>query len=166
MLPKKITIRGKSPETASAKLCVSELPGPSANINLVTLVHTLIKGVMLLVIGRITDIFGRRWFLIGGQILCGLGSVICALAPNVNILIGGTVVLALGGAVQPLYPLYFQEIVPQKYRGLGQAVATVSIFPFLAFGPAIGRSLVVNTALRWRYVIFTAASCWSRHNLA
>lgn len=107
---------------------------------------------MFLLIGRISDIFGRRWFLIGGQLICSIGSIICALAPTVNVLIGGTVLLALGGSCQPLYPLLCQEIVPNKYRGWSQAAITVAVFPFMGFGPAIGRSLVTNTVLGWRCV--------------
>ncbi|KAH8887258.1 MFS general substrate transporter [Thozetella sp. PMI_491] len=124
--------------------------GPDSNISLVPLLHTLLKGVGLLLIGRLTDIFGRRWFLIGGQILCGVGSIPCAMSQNVGVLIGGTVILAIGGSVQPLYPLYCQEIVPNKYRPLSQAFLTLCILPFFGFGPVIGRLLVQNTALGWR----------------
>jgi MFS family permease len=124
--------------------------GPDPNISLVPLLHTLLKGVGLLLVGRLTDIFGRRWFLIGGQILCGVGSIPCALSKDVSVLIGGTVILAIGGSIQPLYALYCQEIVPNKYRPLSQAILTVCILPFFGFGPVIGRLLVQNTALGWR----------------
>ncbi|KAK8868407.1 siderophore iron transporter [Apiospora arundinis] len=136
--------------------------GPDSNINLVPLLHTLLKGVGLLVVGRLTDIFGRRCFLIGGQILCGVGSIPCALSGNVNSLLAGTVVLALGGSVQPLYPLYCQVIVPNRFRALSQATITLCILPFFGFGPVLGRLLVQNTALGWRATYWiNAAFCFA-----
>jgi MFS family permease len=112
----------------------------------------MVKGVMLLVVGRLSDILGRRWFLIGGQSVAIIGSIISALAPNVEVLIGGTVLIAFGGSVALLFPLLCQEIVPNKYRGYSQALITLAALPFLGFGPVIGRSLVNTTSLGWRSV--------------
>ena len=64
--------------------------------------------------------------------------------------IGGTVLVALSGAVSNLYPMLVQELVPNKYRGYGQAAVTFAVFPTLGFGPLIARSLVAHTALSWR----------------
>jgi MFS family permease len=105
---------------------------------------------MLLVVGRISDLVGRRWFLIGGQVITIIGSIISALAPTVEVLIGGTVLVAFGGSVALLYPLLCQEMVPNKYRGYSQAAITLAALPFLGFGPAVGRTLVATTTLGWR----------------
>ncbi|CAK7224010.1 hypothetical protein SBRCBS47491_005403 [Sporothrix bragantina] len=126
--------------------------GPSTNISMVSLVLTLIKGVLILIYGTLSDAFGRRWFLILGQLLSGVGSVISAKAPSVDVLVGGTAIIALGGASQPLYPLFVQEIVPNKYRGIGQAVITGSVLTFIGFGPLIGRTLVNHDPSGWRWV--------------
>lgn len=40
------------------------------------------------VVGRLSDIFGRRWFFIGGQIIGVLGCIVCAKATSVPMLIG------------------------------------------------------------------------------
>lgn len=64
--------------------------GPSPNIILVPIVKTLGGGVGVLLVGRLGDIFGRRWFLIGGQGLGLIGAVIGATATNVNVLMGST----------------------------------------------------------------------------
>jgi MFS family permease len=113
----------------------------------------MIKGVLLLVVGRLSDLVGRRWFLIIGQTVATAGSIISALAPTVEVLIGGTVLIAIGGSVALLYPLLCQEMVPNKYRAYSQALITVTCFPFLGFGAAIGRTLVNTTSLGWRSVL-------------
>src|SRR5690606_40778441 len=50
-----------------------------------------------LIIGPVSDRYGRRPVLLGGLVLFFVGSVICMLAPNVAVLNAGRVVQALGG---------------------------------------------------------------------
>lgn len=64
--------------------------GPSSNIILVPVTKTLGQGVAIILVGRLGDIFGRRWFLIGGQALGAIGSIIGATATSVNVLMGST----------------------------------------------------------------------------
>lgn len=126
------------------------MSGPSPHYTLISLTKTLVGGVCLLIVGRISDIVGRRWFLIGGQAIGLIGSIVCALATSVDMVIGGTVLAGIAGAVETLYPLLIQEIVPNKYRGWGQAAITLGVFPTIGFGPIIARTLVAKTALSWR----------------
>lgn len=69
---------------------INEDIGPSPNIILVPIVKTLGGGVGVLLVGRLGDIFGRRWFLIGGQCLGLIGAIMGATAKNVNVLMGST----------------------------------------------------------------------------
>ncbi|CAM1509715.1 Fc.00g000500.m01.CDS01 [Cosmosporella sp. VM-42] len=64
--------------------------GPSKNIILVPVTKTLGQGVAVILVGCLGDIFGRRWFLIGGQALGAIGSIIGALSTNVNTLMAST----------------------------------------------------------------------------
>ncbi|MFA7670371.1 MAG: MFS transporter, partial [Burkholderiaceae bacterium] len=50
-----------------------------------------------LVIGPISDRYGRRPVLLGGLIMFVLGSVVCMLAPSIGVLNVGRVIQALGG---------------------------------------------------------------------
>lgn len=74
--------------------------GPDPNFALIPVVKTLCGGVGLLLMGRLSDIFGRRWFMITGQIMAIIGTIICATAKNIKTVIGGTVFIGLAGAVQ------------------------------------------------------------------
>lgn len=125
--------------------------GPSADYYLITLVFTLVTGVLLLVVGRLSDIVGRRYFMIGGQLIGIIGSIVCARANSINMVIGGTVLSACAGSVQTLYPLLIQELVPNKYRSWGLAAIAMGVFPTIGGGPIIARAFVQNTELSWRY---------------
>lgn len=126
--------------------------GPSPNIYLVSLVYTLFTGVLHLFFSRLSDILGRRYFLVGGQLFGVLGSIICAKGNSVNVVIGGSVLAGIGGATALLYPIIIHELIPNKHRHWAQAAVTLSVFPTLGFGPAIARTMVAHTSMGWRGV--------------
>lgn len=126
--------------------------GPSPNVYLISLMYTLFTGVLNLFFARLSDIIGRRYFLVGGQLFGVLGSIICAKGTNVNMLIGGSVLAGIGGAVGMLYPVIVHELLPNKYRHWGQAAITLSVMPTLGFGPAIARTMIAHTSVGWRGV--------------
>lgn len=126
--------------------------GPSPNIYLISLVYTLFTGVLHLFFSRLSDILGRRYFLIGGQLVGVIGSVICATGSTVNVVVGGSVLAGIGGAAQLLYPIIIHELIPNKHRHWGQAAVTLSVLPTLGFGPAIARTMIAQTRMGWRGV--------------
>ncbi|CAK7202067.1 hypothetical protein SEUCBS139899_004787 [Sporothrix eucalyptigena] len=128
--------------------------GPSPNIYLVSMTFTLVSGVMLLIVGRLSDIVGRRYFMMFAQVLSLVGSIISARANTVNVVIGGTVLSAFAGGAQQLYPMLVQELVPNKYRFYSQAAITLSILPTIGFGTAIARAFVANEHMGWRWCYY------------
>lgn len=117
---------------------------------------TLVSGVLLLVVGRISDVVGRRYFLIGGQVFSVIGSIVAATAKDIETVIGGTVLIGVAGAGQQLYPLLVQELVPNKHRGLAQGAISIGVLPTLGFGPAIARSFIQSGA-GWRWIYWLNA---------
>lgn len=128
--------------------------GPSSNIYLISLMMTLFMGVLHLFFSRLSDILGRRYFLIGGLTFAVVGSLVCALGNTVNILVGGSVLTGIGSAASLLYPVIVHELIPNKHRHWGQAIITLGVLPTLGFGPAIARAMVAHTAVGWRGVFW------------
>ncbi|CAK7218972.1 hypothetical protein SCUCBS95973_003663 [Sporothrix curviconia] len=106
----------------------------------------------LLVVGRLGDILGRRYFLIGGQVFGVVGAAICAKATSINMLVAGAAIYGVACTTQLTYPFVVQELVPNKHRGIGQAVITFAVLPFAGFGSIIARDLIKYSALGWRWV--------------
>jgi MFS family permease len=62
--------------------------GPDPLFVWVSLVYNVTLSVCLVLVGRLSDIFGRRYFFIGGQVIAVLGCIVCAKATSVPMLIG------------------------------------------------------------------------------
>ncbi|KXL43763.1 hypothetical protein M433DRAFT_5374 [Acidomyces richmondensis BFW] len=124
--------------------------GPSKNISWVALSYTLGLAVGFLLVGRLSDIFGRRWFFIGGNFLAVICGILGAVAKNINTVIGGNVLGGLAGAVQISFTVAIAELVPNKHRPLWVSGIFFSSFEVAAFGPVIAQVLVTNTKPGWR----------------
>jgi SP family galactose:H+ symporter-like MFS transporter len=96
--------------------------------------------------------FGRKWSLIIAAMMFVAGSLVCALAPSIGVLIAGRVVLGLAiGVAAFVAPLYLSESAPEEVRGsmisLYQLMITIGIF--LAF---ISDSLLSYSG-NWRVML-------------
>jgi MFS family permease len=125
--------------------------GPSANITWVALAYTLGLSVGFLIIGRLSDIFGRRWFFVGGNFLGLIGSIIGSTAKEVDDLIGANTFNGLAGAVQISFTVAIAELVPNKHRPFWVVGIFFSSFQIACFGPVIVQAMVQNTAAGWRW---------------
>lgn len=68
--------------------------------------------------GRLADRLGRRRLILVGAVIFFVGSLIMAVAPNVEVLIVGRIVDGVGvGFASVVGPLYLSEISPPKIRG-------------------------------------------------
>ena len=114
----------------------------TSNAYLVTL------GSLLLIGGSLGDIFGERRVFAFGIVAFGLTSIVCAVAPTIEILVAGRALQGVAGAL--LTPAALAVIVatfPQAERG--KAVGTWTawggigvVFGPILGGPARGRGLV------------------------
>jgi MFS family permease len=124
--------------------------------------------VSLTIIGRVSDIFGRRWVFIGGAACGVIGSIVCATAQNINSLIGGTVIIGLGAATQLSYYYVMGELVPMKYRLAGNAFCYLFTVPGSGIAPAVANSFILyHPSVGWRgcyYILIgvntLALLCW------
>lgn len=124
--------------------------GPDPNYIWIALVYTLTLAIGLLLVGRLSDLFGRRWFFILGSILALIGCIVSATATSIPILIGGTVLIGFASASQLSYPFVLGELIPFKHRFVSLAFLFCWAVPFSGFGPAISYAFVQHTKHTWR----------------
>jgi EmrB/QacA subfamily drug resistance transporter len=116
--------------------------------------YNIVFAAFLVVCGRLADLLGRRRSYVGGIALFTLASCCCAAAPNVEILVAGRVVQAVGSAL--LVPASLALVVeahPEDRRahaiGLWGATAAVAA----GLGPPIGGALVQLGDWRWAFLV-------------
>jgi len=117
----------------------------------VALVWALSSSVAYTLIGRLSDIFGRRWFFIVFNTLGLIGAIVGATANNVNTLIAASTLNGFAASGQLSFPIFIAELVPNRARGPVNSAIIFSTLPFGVFGPVIARSLIEDTAQRWRW---------------
>ena len=125
--------------------------GGSPNINWVATVWTLGSCIGFLLVGRLSDIFGRKWMVMGTAVLSLIGCIIGSCAQSVDMLIGANLLNGLAAAGQLSFGITMGELVPNKHRGAVVTVCFLSSLPFAVFGPVIARSFINNTVSRWRW---------------
>lgn len=116
--------------------------------------YTLAIGVSCLIWGRLSDIFGRRWFFIGGNALSLIGSILGATSQNVTTLIWGQVFIGLSFPAQLSFSIALAELIPNSYRGHMNGLLFLAAVPFSTFGPVIARQVQENTSQGWRWAYY------------
>ena len=103
--------------------------------------------------GVLADIFGRKKIIIATAIMFILGSVFCAIAPNIYVLILSRMLVGFAvGIVNFIVPLYLSEISPKNLRG-----TIVSLYQW-AITAGILFSYLINGAFaaaiyNWRWML-------------
>ncbi|KAK1771568.1 fungal trichothecene efflux pump [Phialemonium atrogriseum] len=133
--------------------------GPSPYISWVNIARTLALSFTYTILGRLSDLFGRRWFFIGGNCVAMIGIIVSATAQNVNTLIVGAAVYGLGETVQLSFNVAIGELVPNKYRPMVLSFIFLTNAPIATFGPIMSRKLISNPNLGWRWCYYINIIC-------
>ena len=136
---------------APVLLQINVAVGPSPNIIWMALVYTLGLAIGLTLVGRLTDLFGRRWFFIGGTLLGCLGAIVCSTAKTLPVLIGGQTLVGLSACTGYSYAFVMGELVPLKWRFVWNAAVFAFSIPTAGFGSAVSTAFILYTKQGWRW---------------
>ena len=116
--------------------------------------YALVFASLMLLGGTLADRFGRRRLMVAGIVIFGLGSLMCALASGIAVVIAGRAVMGLGAAAcEPGTLSVIRQLYPERgarARALGGWSAVSGLA--LALGPVVGGLLV--GAGDWRSVFW------------
>jgi EmrB/QacA subfamily drug resistance transporter len=133
---------------------VTDLEGSQTGYTWVVVATLLAMTATTPIWGKLADLFSKKLLVQSALVIYSLGSLIAALAPSMEVLIGARVVQGLGvGGLTALVQVVIASMVSPRERGrysgyIGAvfAAATVS-------GPLIG-GLIVDSPLGWRGCFF------------
>ena len=99
--------------------------------------------------GRVSDFFGVRRVFALGLLGFAAGGLVCALAPNLPVLVAGRIVQGIGGAAVPaLATVSVAKVLPPGERGGALGLVASSVGVGSAVGPVAGG--LVGQLAGWR----------------
>src|SRR4051794_17427256 len=117
-------------------------------------IYLLTSAVATPLFGRLADTHGRRPVLFGGIAVFLAGSVVCAAAPGMGVLIAGRAVQGLGaGAVQPVSLTVVGDLYSVAERARVQGYLASVWGMSAVVGPAIGGLLSQYGSWRWIFLV-------------
>jgi len=136
----------------------------------VVLAYLLAITTLIVSVGRIGDLLGRKRLLLTGVFLFALASVLCGLAPTLWWLIGARALQGLGAAIMMALAMAFvAETVPKATTGRAIGLLGTMSAIGTALGPSLGGLLItgygwpaiflinlplglITLVLTWRYL--------------
>ena len=116
--------------------------------------YMIANSCLILMSGWLENLLGRKRFL---KVFIGiftLGSLICAMAPNLNIMVLGRLIQGIGGGpMTPLAQSILLAAFPQDKRGIAMSLYGIAVMVFAILGPTFGGFIVDNADWQWIYLV-------------
>jgi EmrB/QacA subfamily drug resistance transporter len=129
-----------------------ELHTSQSAVTWVLTAYLLSASVMTPILGRVGDIYGKKWVFVGALAALAVGSVLAAVAPSLAVLIVARVIQGVGGGMLPLgFGIIRDEFPAGKVAGAVGVLAAL-----IAVGGSLGIVLagpIVN-ALNWHWLFW------------
>lgn len=104
--------------------------------------------------GKLSIILGRKWTMVVAILIFQGGSLMCALANSMNVLIGGRVMAGIGGAgVNSGVFVIVSEVVPINKRPMALSLLGIIFAIASVLGPLIGGAFTSNVTWRWAFYL-------------
>lgn len=153
----------------SLSMLLSSLGTSIANVGLPSLTHAfnasfqqvqwvvvayLLAITSLIVsVGRLGDLMGRKRLLLAGIALFTIASALCGAAPTLNMLIAARALQGLGAAIMMALTMAFvSETVSKEKTGSAMGLLGTMSAVGTALGPSMGGILIAG--LNWRAIFF------------
>lgn len=126
--------------------------GPDIRYTWITISWNLGGAMFVTVGGRLSDIFGRRWFFITGGCILIIGAIVSATGQSIGQMIAGGALFGAGSGFLEMAFGAVQEIVPAKHRmiciGIFDAGSIIAqLMPLTAWG-------IIKTTGNWRIAYY------------
>ncbi|MGY0231761.1 MFS transporter [Longispora urticae] len=120
----------------------------------VVLAYLLAVTTVIVSVGRLGDLTGRRRLLLAGISLFTVASVLCGLAPSLGLLIAARAVQGLGAAVMMALTMAFVgETVPRARTGSAMGLLGTMSAVGTALGPSLGGVLIAGFGWRALFLV-------------
>jgi len=120
----------------------------------VIIAYLVVIAAILLTIGRLSDLLGRKPIWAAGLAIFTAGSALCGAAPSLPLLIAFRVVQGLGAALLfAVSPAIITRAFPANERGRALGANAVVVALGTSAGPTIGGLLTQRFTWRWIFYV-------------
>jgi EmrB/QacA subfamily drug resistance transporter len=124
------------------------------NVQWVVLAYLLAITTLIVSVGRLGDITGRRRLLLAGIVLFTVASSLCGIAPTLSLLIAARAAQGLGAAIMMALAMAFVgETVPKEQTGSAMGLLGTMSAIGTALGPSLGGVLIAGFGWRAIFLI-------------
>jgi EmrB/QacA subfamily drug resistance transporter len=128
------------------------------------LVYDLVLIGLIITMGRLGDLFGRRKFYSLGFLVFVVGSALCGLAQTTGQLIFFRALQAIGGAIIAANGRAIVSVhLPQADRGRALGLTSTAFHIGFLTGPSLGGFLIDTIGWRWIFYINMPFSIWGAY---
>ena len=125
-----------------------------AVVQWVVLVYLLTMTTLMLGIGRLADMRGKKPIYISGFVIFTFGSLLCALSPTVYWLIAFRVLQAVGAAMMiALGTAIITESFPPSERGRALGITGSMVSIGIVIGPTVGGLIIDLVSWHWIFLV-------------
>jgi DHA2 family multidrug resistance protein len=112
------------------------------------------NAIVLPLSGFFSSLFGRKRFYLICVVLFSVSSLLCGLAPNLELLIFFRVLQGIGGgALMPISQAILVETFPKNRQGIAMAIFGMGVMFAPVIGPTLGGWFTDNYSWRWIFFI-------------
>lgn len=128
---------------------------PFQLVQWVVLAYLLAVTTLIVSVGRLGDLVGRRRLLLAGLLLFSVASALCGVAPSLWLLIAARAAQGLGAAVMmALAMALVGDMVPKEKTGRAMGLLGTMSAVGTAMGPTLGGVLIAGFG--WRAIFLVA----------
>jgi EmrB/QacA subfamily drug resistance transporter len=125
----------------------------SGNIEWVLIGYLVVIAAVLLTLGRLADMLGRKPLFLAGLTVFTLGSALCGAAPSLGTLVAARCFQGLGAAgILCVNVAMITRSFPAAERGRALGLNMILLALGVSAGPTIGG--ILTQALSWRWIFY------------
>ena len=154
MLPTVFSMLASSSVNVAIPYIAGQFGSTRDEANWVITSYMIAHAMMLPITGWLENKFSRRKLLKAISVIFALGSVICFIAPSLNILIIGRIVQGIGGGpFMPLSQAILIQTFPKRLQATAMGIFGLGVMVSAILGPAVGGFLVEHLCWEWIFII-------------
>jgi len=145
-------------DTSIANVALPHIAGSlSASVDESTWVLTsylIANAIILPLSGWLTELFGRKRFYMTCVVIFTASSLLCGIAPSLQLLVFFRIMQGLGGGgLQPSAQAILADTFPPRQRGIAFSIYGMAVVFAPAIGPTLGGWITDSYSWRWLFYI-------------